>query len=241
MQLKQMSFSLAFLMLGGASAAHATTYNALADYSAASNPAGVWAYGEGTAGTSFTPFVNHFTIPSFDIWQSSTPSLGAPAVIKNTSATTQASGTAIFPANVLDFHPGPNSDVIIQFTAPDSGLYTYNGLYEILDYVAPKGILAEIYLNSTLVLSQFVGGTSANLSTLQPGSSMTFGGAVTMTAGDKLSFAANRAGEFTFDSTGFNVTITHDSVNTVPLPAALPLLVMGLAGLGAASRKQRRT
>lgn len=232
--------ALAFLLLSGVTAAHAVTYDALADFSTASNPNGVWSYGEGIAGTSFTPFVVNGNIPNFSYWQSSAPSLGAPAIIKNTSAITQISGTAIFPTNVLDVHPGPSSDVIVNFKAPTAGTYNYAGLFEVLDFVQSNGVTGLIYHNGAQLYLQNFGGTPANSSTMLPGSMISFSGSVVLAAGDSLSFAVGNGGNFLFDSTGFNAQVSNAQVSSVPLPAALPLLAVGLAGLGIAGRRRKK-
>ena len=132
--------ALVFALLASSGVARATTYNALNDFSITyGNPNGVWSYGEGTAGTNeFTAFIVKGSDPDVlgrsTFWRTTDPNLGAPAVIKNTLGTAFTAATAVFPTNVLDFHPGVADDVIIRFTAPTSGTYSYSGLFEILDF-----------------------------------------------------------------------------------------------------------
>jgi hypothetical protein len=233
--------ALVFALLASSNVAQATTYNALNDFSITnSNPNGVWSYGEGTVGTSdFTAFIVKGSDPDVPgrsiFWRTTDPNLGAPAVIKNTLGTAFTAATAVFPTNVLDFHPGFADDVIIRFTAPTAGTYTYSGLFEILDFQAPTGIVAEIYKNGTQLFSKPLSG-AANAQTLQPGEGINFSGSVDLVAGDILSFASNREGNFTFDSTGFNVTITTD----VPEPSTWAMMILGFCGLGFIAYRRRQ-
>ncbi|MFT3987258.1 VPLPA-CTERM sorting domain-containing protein [Aestuariivirga sp.] len=231
-----LSTSLALFL--GAASAQAETWNAFDDFSIATNPNGAWSYGEGTAGSTFTPFVNKVTTSQVIYWQTTNPSLGAPAVIKNTTGSSFAYPTVVFPNDVLDIHPGPNSDVIVQFTAPTAGTYSYSGLFEVLDYVQSNGVIGLIYKNGTQLFSQEFGGTTANATTLTAGSMITFMGSVLLAAGDKLSFAVNNDGNYLYDSTGFQVVISD--VSPVPLPGALPLMAAGLGSLALLRRRKRK-
>ncbi len=237
---RKAAYAFTFLLLGGASAAHAVTYDALADFSTASNPNGVWSYGEGITGTSFTPFVNNGIVPNFSYWQTSNPSLSAPIIVKNTSAIAHIAGTAVFPTDVLDVHPGPVNDVIVNFKAPTSGTYTYAGLFEVLDFVQSNGVTGLIYHNGAQLYLQNFGGITANSTTKLPGSMVNFSGSVFLAAGDNLSFAVGNGGNYLYDSTGFNAQVSNAQVSAVPLPAALPLLAVGVAALGIAGRRRKK-
>jgi hypothetical protein len=222
-------------------AAKAATYDALADFSISGNPNGVWQYGEGIVGTStFTPFTvsgSDSDVPGRSIfWRTTDPNLGAPAIIKNTLGVPFAAATAVFPTSVLDIHPGFADDVIIRFIAPTAGTYTYSGLFEILDFQAPTGIIGEIYKNDEQLYSQLLQGPKADLANLLPGGVINFSGSVDLAAGDILSFASNRAGDFTFDSTGFAVTITSD----VPEPSTWAMMILGFAGVGFMTYSRRK-
>ena len=199
--------ALVFILFVGSNVAQATTYDALNDFSITSgNPNGVWSYGEGTVGTSFSSFtVNGHdpTDPTRAIfWQSTAPNDGAPIVVKNTLGTAFSASTAVFPTNVLDIHPGMHDDVIIRFTAPTAGTYTYSGLFEIDDFQAPTGIIGEIFHNGSQIYSEGVNGPAANLTTLEPGGAINFNGSVLLAAGDTLSFAANNDGNYLFEFHG---------------------------------------
>jgi hypothetical protein len=106
-----------FAVVASSGVAQAATYNALNDFSITSgNPNGVWSYGEGTVGTSFTPFTvngNDPDVPGRAIfWRSTVLNDGAPAVIKNTLGTAFSASTAVFPTNGARFltHRRPRYD-----------------------------------------------------------------------------------------------------------------------------------
>jgi PEP-CTERM motif len=231
-----------FALVVSSGVARAATYDALNDFSITSgNPNGVWSYGEGDVGTtSFNPFTvngNDPTNPARAIfWRSTVLNDGAPAIIKNTLGTAFSASTAVFPTNVLDIHPGINDDVIIRFTAPTAGTYTYAGLFETLDFQAPTGIIGEIYKNGQQLFSQeVVGNPAADQTKLLPGEEIDFSGSIDLAQGDILSFAANRDGNYLFDSTGFDVTITEG----VPEPSTWAMMLLGFAGIGAMTYRRR--
>jgi hypothetical protein len=243
--LKKCSFTaLFFALVASSGAARATTYDALTDFSIANgNPNGVWSYGEGDVGTTnFRPFTVNGTDPTnaarAAFWRSTVLNDGAPAIIKNTLGVAFSASTAVFPTNVLDIHPGIDDDVIIRFTAPTAGTYTYAGLFETLDYQAPSGIIGEIYKNGQQLFSQeLVGNPKADLTNLLPGEVIDFNGSIFLAQGDTLSFAANRDGNYLFDSTGFDVTITTG----VPEPSTWAMMLLGFAGIAAITYRRRKS
>ncbi|MFO1089684.1 MAG: hypothetical protein U1E46_08900 [Hyphomicrobiales bacterium] len=234
----------------GATGAEAATFDALGDFSTANTPGSVWAYGDGIVGSTFNALPIKQVLTLSTNWLSNDAAnvpanLGVPAVIKNTSGNVFVAANIVYTLDTLIIHPGPRSDVIVQFTAPAAGNYSYSGLFEILDGDRPTGIVAKIFQNGLSVFEQaLAGGLSnrANTSNKTPGTSLQFSNTIFLAAGDKLSFAANNGGNFTFDSTGFQVTITSDSVSAIPLPATWMLMFTGLAGVGLLGRgKSQRT
>jgi hypothetical protein len=221
------------------SQANATVlYNAVTDFSLASNPNGAWSYGYGTAGTSFTAMQNSFTggfigNPNFRYWQSSAPVAHTPLVAANTGGTTISFSTLISPNDVLLIHPGNQTDVIVRWTAPSAGYYQYSGLFQLLDR-SPSGVIAQVFTNNLLTFSANLTGPGANTGTLTPGQSVAFGGAANLNAGDTLLFAVNRQGNFSNDSTGLKVNIS------VPEPSTIALIAMALLSMFGFGMMRRR-
>ncbi|MGO8737645.1 hypothetical protein [Rhodoblastus sp.] len=192
------------------------------------NPNGVWAYGEGTAGSTFTAFSNKFStgFGPVDYWQSSNPVYSVPLVGENTGSSPYVAGTLMIPTGVLWVHPGQNDDVLVQFTAPKSGNYDYAGGFELLD-TSPTGVIGEIFDNGTQIYSGALTGPGANQGTLAPGQSESFAGSVYLNAGDHLTFAVNNAGNVFDDSTGLTAAVT-----SVPELSTWVMMLAGSAGLG---------
>jgi hypothetical protein len=233
--------AVAALLAAAPTVAGATTvFDAVSDFSIANNPNGVWAYGEGTAGSTFTAFANSFSnspVTNVNYWQSSSPSLGVPLVGENTGSSAVVNGTYLLPTGVLWVHPGQSDDVLVQFTAPTSGTYAYSGGFELLD-AYPSGVLGEIYDNGTQIYSGTLTGPGANQATLTPGQSESFGGSVYLNAGDHLTFAVNNDGNYLYDSTGLTAVVSTGSA--VPEPATWGLILLGFAGLGFAGYRRNR-
>jgi hypothetical protein len=224
--------------LSTAAPASAATYDAVGDFSIASNPNGVWAYGTGVAGTSFTAMtVNGTSLlgsNSFDYWQGDNPVDFVPLVGKNVGADPFIFSTVLVPTGVLEVHPGQGTDTIVQFIAPTAGKYTLSTNFELLDD-SPTGVIAEVYDNGTQLFSDTLTGPGANESTETPGQSTAFSDTLSLKAGDTLSFAVNNDGNFLDDSTGLTATIS----SAVPEPASWALMLVGFGGLGVAMRARR--
>ncbi|RYY12318.1 MAG: hypothetical protein EON55_12550, partial [Alphaproteobacteria bacterium] len=112
--------------LAWASVTQAAVYDAVADFSTASTPNGVWSYGYGTAGvgglsfTAFTTANSSFGSPAWNL-------PGLPLV-----GQAYTGGTVAVPASDLWLHPGNADDLsaIVRFTAPVSGVYDLSAVWE---------------------------------------------------------------------------------------------------------------
>ena len=225
---------------------HATTWNAVTDFSTSANPNGAWAYGEGQAGVSFTAFTQAWTnltgpitftgSSTVQYWQSTSPTSLVPLIGENfgPAGASTCCSTVLIPTDVLWMHPGQSDDAILQWTAPASGTYSFSGTLALLDN-SPTGVLAEGFKNATLLGSTTLISPAAILSPPSFGPPVPFSGVVSLVTGDILSFAINNNGSFFNDSTALTLEIS-----STPLPAALPLFAGGLGVIGLLSRRRKR-
>ena len=112
---------------------------------------------------------------------------------------------------------GSSDDVL----SPPSG---NSGEFELLD-IHPTGIIGEVFGgeigNAKELYSGTLTGPGANQSTKTPGESETFSGTVSLLAGQTLTFAVNRDGNFGADSTGLTATITSLALGA-PTASSVP-------------------
>jgi hypothetical protein len=219
-----------------AAAAQAATYNDVADFSSASST-GIWSYGTGVTGTSFTPYTNYnpgCLGPGSGCWQTATPVNLVPAVIANLSGAPINFGTVVLPTDVLLIHPGPSTDSIVRFTVPVTGHYNVSGFYELLD-TNPTSVNAIIASGGMIFASFLLTGPGA-MHPNTPGQSQAFSATdLFLPAGTIIDYGVNNDGNYLNDSTGLGLTFT-----LVPEPGAWAMTLVGLAGLGATLRAARR-
>jgi hypothetical protein len=232
--IRTVAFAVAAALIAGV--AQATTYDVAADFSS-SSPTGIWSYGTGVTGTSFTPYTNFnpgCLGAGSACWQTAAPVDLVPAVVANLSGSTINFSTVVLPTDVLLVHPGPDTDSIVRFTVPVTGVYDISGFYELLD-TSPTGVNAIIAANGTVVASFLLTGPGATHPGT-PGESQSFGETnVFLPAGTIIDYGVNNDGNFLDDSTGLGLTFT-----TVPEPGAWAMLLIGFVGLGATLRAARR-
>jgi hypothetical protein len=221
-----------------AGAARATTWELTSSFSTASST-GVFSYGTGVNGRSFTPFTNFNSDclgAGTACWQTLTPVSEVPAVIANTSGATINTGTVVLPLGVLLVHPGPSTDTIVQFTAPATAVYGYDSVFELLD-TNPSGVIASVYIQGF-----YEGATTLTTPGAThpgtPGQSVSFSASdILLGQGETIDFGVNNDGSFYDDSTGLALTVTSGEV---PEPAAWALMLVGLGGMGASLRATSR-
>ena len=190
----------------------AQTWDATKDF-APSNPNGAWSYGYGVTGTSFTldPYYYHPNcgdIAGFVCWTADVEP-HVPHVGFNTTGDWLNWSTVVFPPDVLGVHPGPNygQDTIVQWTTPVTGYYKIAGFFEILS-TNPTGIFGLVFHNATpLYIGELVGPPAQHPDKVGGREDFYFS-KLFLNAGDVISLAVNKDGDYHYDSTGLDATIT---------------------------------
>jgi hypothetical protein len=202
--------SLIFSMLSLASA-QAQIYDAAADFSGTENPNGVWSYGYLAPDivpdpTTFTSYLESFkpddTNPpdTLDVWR--IPSQIDPNVIHNGTATPVTISLVTWAPGQLSFHPGPNGEYsVVRWTAPIAGTYIIAATFTGIDAL-PTSTDVHILHNSGVLFEGIVNDYQIPhaFSTMQA-----------VATGDTIDFIVGRGpnGDYTFDSTALDVTITR--------------------------------
>ncbi|HEX8071742.1 MAG TPA: FG-GAP-like repeat-containing protein [Pyrinomonadaceae bacterium] len=190
-------------------------YDAVTNFSIATNPSGVWSYGytvtRGSAPFNFYTDARVDIIPGIDVWRGNLDPDGSPVVAHNKTGSTIVSGSVTLPPDVLDMHPGPGGEnSVTRWTAPVAGTYRVNGRFQGLDVTTTD---VAILRNSVTTLF------SGNVNGF--GNSVLFDLNVTVAAGDTIDFSVGFGGNnFFSDSTGLAATLTLAG-NCSPPPSGL--------------------
>ena len=209
---RSLFFTVVLVILLGiaTTACVAQTWDATRDFGP-SNPNGAWSYGYGITGTSFTPDPLYnpecFGVSGLVCWilNEDVPDVGF-----NTTGDWLNWSTIVFPPDVLHVHPGPNDgqDSIVRWTAPVAGYYNISGFFEILSAYYPTGIIGLVFRNGTLLYSgELLGPPAQHPDKVGGREGFSFAN-LFLNAGDVVTFGVNKDGDYHYDSTGFNATIT---------------------------------
>ncbi|MBS0191321.1 MAG: hypothetical protein U0573_09665 [Phycisphaerales bacterium] len=219
------------ILLGSIAAgrsAQAAFYSAAADFSPTNNSNGVWSFGQ--FNSLGAPFILHgangTSSYGFDYWSAS-PGFSLPGVLHNATASSIHYGTAIYNPGQLVLHPGASNEYsVVRFTAPVTGLYSFQASFIGADFVGPTTSNAVLLHNGVSLFGANVIGYQTVVS-----SGMML---MSLTAGDTLDAAVGFGPNGTYygDSTGLDFT-----VESVPSPGADCLL--GLALVCTGSRRRR--
>jgi hypothetical protein len=200
-------------VLAFAPVAAAQTYDVSTGFSTDANPAGPWSYAGSTTLTGpLMTFGTHIDFGGGAVgW-------GVPpywSVCKNTSGSDLAvHGTTSIPAGQVFLHP-ENADGYYAnavFTAPAAGSYAIAATFKGVSTAVATTTDVHVLMNTTVLDS---GGI--NIGTFGP--TWSFTQTVTLAAGDQIRFAVGRGnGDWSFDSTGLDATITATTTNPPPPP-----------------------
>ena len=202
-----------------ATGAGAATYNPATDFSASSNPNGVYTYGyESTLGGTLTAF--------------NTESTGLYGAQWNTPTVDSSLGVYDGAPKGLFLHPGPAGQYsVIRLSLPSSGHLTISGAFGSAGIGGGATTDVHILINNLDVFHGEVTGATVPFSysgTVAPGSTVDFA------VGD------GSDGNYISDSTTLSANIVT-GVAGVPEPASWALMAIGFGLLGSVARiRQRR-
>jgi hypothetical protein len=228
------------------------TYSAVGDFSASSNPNGVWSYGyEDTLGGAFTLFAYYNgpnTVPNgtdLNAWATAAgfPAASAtPYIGEDNNPTTDA--TFNLPPNLLLMHPGqPGGSpapvyAVVRWTAPATGTVNVSGLFSTaFDPTTCSGAPGSLCGTSDVhILDNGVDRGLFNFTGSAPFTDP-FSLVLSVSSGDTIDFVVGPGtdNDYNGDATGLGVTIS-----SVPEPATVWCFGAGLLALGLVRRYRRR-
>lgn len=220
-------------------AAQAATFSAAGDFNSITNPNGAWSYGSYATLDDPSSFAA-LTTPTanvFGLGLSGYTGSGSFAVAKNETGAVLDSGTPTYPVDSLILHPGTSGEqAVVRWTAPTAGTYAVTGGFYAADF-DPVGnsttVDGSVYRNAVEEFTGAVVGFTAP--------NALFALSLGVVAGDTIDFVVGYGSDLSwlYDSTELRATI-ESTMSPVPVPAALPLFLAGLLGLGVMARRRKQ-
>lgn len=210
-----------------AAPAGASIHNAATDFSATSNPNGVWTLGHtsSTLGSAFTPFAASGVSLGLDYWAASAGPILPGALHNPSSGTIFYGSSAVVEPGQLALHPGQLGEyAVARFTVVTAGTYTFNA-----DFIGQDRFVSIVNVHLLVNSGPVFGGALAGYHTTA--SSGVF--VMALLPGDTIDAAVGYGsnGNYFGDSTGVDFTVSF-----VPAPGAAALL--GVAGMVGARRRR---
>jgi hypothetical protein len=200
-------------------------YSAVADFSLAGNPNGVWSYRQGL--NTSVLLTNTYSDASVQTWSGSFSTIygNFPYVAKNVSGSTLA---PFWTTDLLAMHPSESLiPSVVRWTAPLSGTYRVQGRFQNVTSATSD---VYIYQNTTSILSGALSGNSTP--------PVTFDQLVTVGVGDFLEFAAGAQGNWGGDGVGLAAVISPHTPPPAVVPEPSSLVIACTLGLGFALRRR---
>jgi hypothetical protein len=144
-----------------------------------------------------------------------------------------------FLAGDVAFHtPNDGTNLTLTWTAPSAGIVN-NLIFDV--WYAHSSVSRSNDVNFTGAGTALSWVTSAALNSSRSGSGGATGDGVAVNAGDLFTLTFARTAGQTYGSlTGLNLSFDFVASATTPIPAALPLFVSALAGLGWFGHRRRK-
>ncbi len=178
------------------SAAAATTYEAVRDYSIKANPTGPWGYLDEN-GLLTTSTRAYYGIKGLWAWTNGQAFCNTSVVSRNRTGGTVTYSTLVQPTNELRLDPEANAFNTVRFQAPNAGSYNVSGLFRGID-TEQQSHQVSITLNG---VSQYTKVIDAY------GEVGHFKLALTLSTGDTLDFVVQTGASCFSLSTGLSVKI----------------------------------